>query len=99
MMAPCGLWPRRRLVACGHDSATLPLCAQLRRANSAQMREKVTMNENAEITEIFFPEVVRLTMFRHSAKNLLSKQCFQQKLFNKFGDKIISNSDSPKEKS
>ena len=52
-------------MACGHDSATLPLCAQLRRANSAQMREKVTMNENAEITEIFFPEVVRLTMFRH----------------------------------
>jgi hypothetical protein len=63
-------------VACGHDSATLPLCAQLRRANSAQMREKVTMNDNAEITEISFLKTVRLTIFCRSVEKLLSKQCF-----------------------
>ena len=48
MMAPCGLWPRRRLVACGHDSATLPLCAQLHKANRAHMSEEAAMSENAE---------------------------------------------------
>lgn len=34
--------------ACGLCSATLPLCAQLRDANSAQISEEATMSENAE---------------------------------------------------
>jgi hypothetical protein len=34
--------------ACGLCSATLPLCAQLRGANSAQIRELAAMSENAE---------------------------------------------------
>ena len=34
--------------ACGLCSATLPLCAQLRRANSAQISEEAAMSENAE---------------------------------------------------
>ena len=35
-------------VACGQCSATLPLCAQLRHANSAQISEEATMSKNAE---------------------------------------------------
>ena len=41
------MWPVMT-VACDQCSATLPLCAQLRHANSAQISEEATMSENAE---------------------------------------------------
>ena len=42
MMAPCGLWPRRRLVACGHDSATLVSLSTGHR--HAESQSHVTVN-------------------------------------------------------
>ena len=39
-------------VACDQCSATLPLCAPLRNANSAQISEEATMSENAEEKKI-----------------------------------------------
>jgi hypothetical protein len=38
-------------LACGQCSATLPLCAQVHEANSAQMSEETAMSENAEHTK------------------------------------------------
>jgi len=61
-------------VACGQCSATLPLCAPLRNANSAQISEEATMSENAEQKRAKTSKKLHIKMIENSENKSLESR-------------------------